>query len=179
MIQRLPRRHDRRMMQRHGHAPVLGGVVLALATLLTVAGCGATSGAANGSHGSTTATPGSPGIGKLTVRGCPGPLGTANDAGTPALVLTNQRKSGNAHVGDLIQVQVPATYRWTHIDASSNLALQQPAGIQDSSRNVCVWTYRALGAGAASVSLVGGALCEPMQPCPAYAVAANFMISIK
>lgn len=153
--------------------------LVVLAALTALAGCGASTGTANGAPGSATSTPGKPGVGKLTVRGCPGPLGNADDAGTPALVLTNQAKSGEAHVGDLIQVQVPATQRWNEVKASSNLALQQPAGVQDGTKNVCVWTYRALSAGSATVNLTGGALCEPNQACPAYAVLADFSISIR
>lgn len=179
MLKRIRTLRDKRST-RQCQRRVLVGVVLACASCMLLAGCGASAGAANGSHGAATATAtqGRPGVGKLTVRGCPGPFGTSTDAGSPRLVLTNQTKSGDAHVGDLVQVQVPATYRWSQVDASSNLALQQPAGVQDSAKNVCVWTYRALSAGAATVQLTGGALCEPTQPCPAYAVVADFSISV-
>lgn len=162
----------------HRRAPLVG-VVLTLMALVALGGCGAATGASTGSHNSATATPGKPGVGKLTVRGCPGPFGTANDAGTPALILTNQSKTGDAKVGDLVQVQVPATYHWTDVRASANLAIQSPAGVQDSAKNVCVWTYRAVNAGAATVDLTGGALCEPTQACPAYATIADFTVTVK
>ena len=167
-----------RSSQSEGMRRQVAGFAIAVVTLLALAGCGSATSAVGGAH-TATGTPGKPGVGKLTVRGCPGPWGTANDAGSPAVVLTNQQKSGNARVGDLIQVQVPATQHWTQIDASPNLALQQPAGVQVSATNVCVWTYRAISAGDASVQLTGGALCEPTRPCPAYAVLADFAITIR
>lgn len=173
MLKRVPCLRRMRLDNK-GKPGLLVSAAIAVAAILALAGCSSTI----GSGGSATATPSRPDGGKLTVRGCPGPLGTVNDAGTPALILTNQTRNGETHVGDLVQVQVSASYHWMDIRASSNLAVRSPAGIQDSAQDVCAWTFRALSAGAASVHLIGGALCEPNQPCPAYAVLAEFTISI-
>lgn len=151
---------------------------LALALML-LAGCGAATTAAGHSAHASTPTPTQPVIGKTSVRGCPGPYGNASSLGNPALVLTLQQKSGAVRTSNLVRVEVPADMRWNLASASANLALVEPGGVQDSQRNVCVWSFHARASGNAAIELTGVALCDqPDIACPQYAEVADFSLSI-
>ncbi|HKV84562.1 MAG TPA: hypothetical protein VJN88_08400 [Ktedonobacterales bacterium] len=165
----LARRHIR---------PITAMLGLMLALLL-LAGCGAATTAGGHSENAATPTPTKPGIGKTSVRGCPGPYESVGSLGNPALVLTLQQKSGAVRTGDLVRLEVPADMRWNLTSASANLALVEPGGVQDSQRNVCVWSFRARASGNAAVELTGAALCDqPDIACPQYAEVADFSLSI-
>lgn len=164
--------------RRRAIRPLAAGLCLALA-LMALAGCGATTTTGGRGASAATPTPTTPSIGKTSVRGCPGPYGSAGSLGNPALVLTLQQKDGSARTGDLVRVEAPANMRWNLTSASSNLTLVQPGGMQDSQRNVCVWTFRAQSEGSAAIELTGVALCDqPQSPCPQYAEVADFSLSI-
>ncbi len=138
-------------------------VVLALA--LIVAGCGVTT--ANGGEASTgtpsptinaTATPSlapppastatrTPTGGSSAVA-CPE---SSQGPGNPTLILTptTPDRAGSAHVGDIVQVRLPTTSKWSYAPAQSSGALSptQPSGVLIHSLNACVWTFKAVAAG--------------------------------
>jgi hypothetical protein len=87
-------------------------------------------------------------------------------------------KVGSAHVGDLIQVQLPVTQRWGNPRINGGLSLLAPSGVQDSTHNVCFWNFTATAKGDATIEFVGGALCEPNRPCPLYARVESYVVHI-
>jgi hypothetical protein len=130
--------------------------------------------------------------GGTSVRPCSGPDGTVSAIGHVALVLSPSSpqatvtpggvgfapKEGSAHVGDLIQVQLPVTQRWGDPKISGGVSLLAPAGVQDTARNVCFWNFKATSKGDATIEFVGGALCAPNQPCPLYAILESYLVHI-
>lgn len=152
-------------------------VLLVAVCIGGLAGCGASSGANGGGGVSSTAMPPT----RTAVKGCPGGAGGAPDAGTPALVLTikDAGHESKAHVGDVIQVRLPATQRWAMDKGGAGiLEMLQPAGYWDVTASACIWNFRAAKVGATTVSFVGTALCEPKEPCPAYAVYEGFQVTV-
>lgn len=151
--------------------------VICLAALAAFTACG-TSGAAGSTPGAATRTPGSPGAGETTIRGCPGPLGNALDVGTPGAILTLQEKQTSASVGELVQLRVPDTMRWTLGKTSIGLDIVPPEGLQDRVTNDCIWSFRTTSAGTAAIELTGEPLCEPNVACPQYLVVEDFTIVV-
>lgn len=163
-----------RILRRSAPLIALGLVAL----LVALAGCGVTNAGRAGSSASATATIQQGVIKGTTVRPCPGPAGSASDVGTPALVLGPGKVNGSAHVGDLIQLQLPTTQHWMPGTVSGSLETLDPAGIQDDQLGICVWNYRALSAGTASINFTATARCEPPLMCPQYVVETLFTVQI-
>ena len=159
----------------------------ALALLLMLAGCGLSSGATGGAN---PANPG--GGGGAGVRPCSGGYGSVSDVGHVALVLSPSSpqatvtpggggpapKEGSAHLGDIIQVQLPVTQRWSNPRISGGVSLLAPAGVHDNARNVCFWNFKATSKGDATIAFVGGALCAPNRPCPLYAIPESYLVHV-
>lgn len=152
-------------------------VVLLVVCIGAVAGCGVTGGANGGGNAPGTATPNT----KAVAKGCVDGAGGTVDVGAPALVLTLQdaRHESTVHVGDVLQVRLPATQRWSMArGGTGTLATLQPAGYWDVKASACVWNFKAARAGATTLGFVGTALCEPGRPCPAYAIAEDFPVTV-
>lgn len=166
--------HPSRSGRMHSVSPVVC-VLLVVVCIGGLAGCGASSGANGGV--SSTATPTT----KTGVKGCPGGTGGAVDVGTPTLVLTikDADHESKAHVGDVIQVRLPATQRWAMEKGGAGiLEMLQPAGYWDVTASACIWNFRAAKVGATTVSFVGTALCDPKEPCPKYAIYEGFQVTV-
>lgn len=145
-------------------------VVLALLLAGGLVGCGVAPG--NGSQASST---------KTMAAGCPGGAAAGGGEAAPALVLTakDANQESKVHVGDVIQVRLPATQRWTvEKDGASTLELTQPVGYWDARASACVWNFRGATVGTTTVRFVGMAICEPGQVCPAYAVVEEFPVTV-
>ena len=172
----------------------LVGAVALIVVALIVAGCGVTTAPTRVS--SQEATP-SPANSTATARVAPpttAPTRTAisasatpcpatdQSAGNPALILTptTPDRSGSAHIGDLAQVRLPTTTKWTFQSSApvGTLAVAQPSGVLIHAVNACVWSFQATAAGTTSVSFIGQPLCEPGKPCPNYRIAMTFTITI-
>lgn len=151
----------------------------ALLVLLVLAGCGVTSNGAAGSAPNTTATATASALAASRASACPGPAGSVNDAGTPALVLTPQaaNHSANAHVGTLVQVQLPDTSHWDYLSTAS-LAPLTPAGVHDATVGVCVWNFRPASVGTVKLSFARSAICHPSTPCPMYMQQVSFALDV-
>lgn len=164
---------------RHLSAATIG-CALILAALGALAGCGVTSTTINPGGprlGSATPTATSGGFKGTAVRPCPGPVGSVTDAGQPSLVITQSMTTATAHVGDLVQIQLPTTQHWTYQSDQSLLTLLQPAGVQDTQKNVCAWTFRAPSAGTTTLDFSGTAICDNL-PCPQYVRVVDFTITV-
>lgn len=151
-------------------AAIAGGVLLLLLAG-GLMGCGAAIG--GGTTAPTTTT---------IAHGCPGGSGAGFEVTAPAFVLSLKDASheSTARVGEVIQVRLPATQRWSVAkDAAGVLELLQPAGYWDVKASACVWNFRAAKAGTTTVSFEGRALCKPGQMCPAYVVAEEFPLMVE
>src|SRR5487761_1895300 len=154
----------RGMAQRRVAASMVFG---ALAALVALSGCGGAMSSATTGGGTTSATTGGsfPG-GAMVVRPCPGLTGDASGAGALALILTRNNASGSLPVGELAQVRLPATLHWTLTTQSPLLASVGTAGGQDTTLNVCYWTFRAVSAGSVTLRYSGVQPCDPPAiPC--------------
>ncbi len=177
-------------------APAAGLMMLGLlATLLT--GCGVTTvtsiggGSTPGTTGGQTSvtptatkpapgTAATPGPRELVARPCPGPYGSVTEAGTPNVVLTgyNPQGTAQAHIGDLVQVRLPISMRWTMGPAPTGMVVISPVGIQDATLNVCAWTFRAQSAGTSILTFTGMNLCDPHAPCAQLAVNVTYAVAV-
>lgn len=168
--------------------------VLALALLVT--GCGVTT--ANGGELasstpsatiSATATPSpAPPSAPTTTRtstggssavACPD---SSASPGNPALILTptTPDRAGSAHVGDIVQVRLPTSSKWSYSPAQSSGALSptQPSGVLIHSLDSCVWSFKAVADGTQTLAFTGQPICKPGQPCPDYRIAMTFTVTV-
>lgn len=100
------------------------------------------------------------------------------DAPTPTVILKNSDANHDVSVplGAVIEIQMDAEHTWS-LESVTPAGILTPVGPQGVvQHNACVWDFRVAGAGDATISLVGGALCAPGQACPMYAILAKFTI---
>ncbi len=153
--------------------------VMCLLGVLALAGCGVTVNVGGDSGGSQPGTtPGGGGI--ASVRPCTGaPVAPAK---TPTIVLTvkDSYKTTQAHVGDVIEVQLDNKTHWSSPTHEANKVLSdlQPQGGMDDATQTCRWLYEAIAPGTASLAFTGSPLCESSAPCPAIARAEQFTIQV-
>ena len=185
------------MVARHSMALRLCGALALLALLGVVAGCGATTGpggeqGVSSSPSPTGATQSAAASPTATSRRAPTTTTTSSSAvacpasdqglGNPALILTptTPNRSGAAHVGDMVQVRLPTTTKWTFQSSQPTgmLTTTQPSGVLIHSVNACVWSFQAASAGTVSLPFIGQAICEPGKPCPNYRIAMTFTVTI-
>ena len=156
---------------------------MCLVGALALAGCGATTTGA-GVGGGGTPHSGSPSSGGpitgTAVRPCVGNI--AAHSKTPTIVLTvkNSHQTTRAHVGDVIEIDLPAKMHWNTPDVSANKTLTplQPQGAMDDQAQTCRWVYQASAAGTATLSYVGVMICESGAACPAVAEDEAFTIRV-
>lgn len=152
-------------------------VVLAL----MLAGCG--SSATGSSYGGSAANP-APTIvkGDSTTQGCPDNV-TLNPPPPAPTIIVNQGHSQttvDAHTGDTIEIQLPASRKWTGPTASQgNLELQMPYGYVSPEVKMCSWRFVAKGSGMTTLSFEGRAICNKGQMCPEYILSLPFTIEVK
>lgn len=154
----------------------LSGVVLLAIVCCVFGACGVTSGNSGsnsqgnvGTHASPTPRAHSTPSSSPGATSCPGgSSGTISSAGTPSVVVNGglPDRSASAHVGDLIQVRLPATFHWSYHAAAPAPELLQPAGYEDKGQKVCIWNFRAHSAGTYALRFAGAPICDPKGPCP-------------
>lgn len=149
-----------------GRRVVLG--VAACVSLLALTACG---------DAAPTRTSRPPGV--LTVKPCQG----AYDASvTPALTLgdVSHMKSGTAHVGDTIAVRMDGQHAWNlgPISPGDAVSASSHDGMFDKADSSCVWLFHAGATGAATITLIGKALCNPNQACPQYVINQTYNVTI-
>lgn len=158
------------------------GVVLALALALMVAGCGVTT--ANGGEASTgtpppVATPTRTSTEGSSAAACPE---SSQSAGNPTLILTptTPDRAGSAHIGDIVQVRLPTTSKWSYVPTQSSDAISptQPSGVLIHSLTACVWSFKAVAAGTQTLPFAGQAICKAGQPCADYRIAMTFSVTV-
>jgi hypothetical protein len=180
---------------RHYRAMCLVGL-LAFALAVLMAGCDVTT--ANSGE-SASGTPSVTGSATATVSpappSAPTPTRTAtggssavacpdssDSPGNPALILTptTPDRAGSAHVGNMVQVRLPTSSKWSYGPAQSSGALSptQPSGVLIHSLNSCVWSFKAVANGGQTLSFTGQPICKPGQPCADYRIAMTFDVTI-
>ena len=175
---------------------LVGPLTLTLTLGLLVAGCGVTT--ANGGEsasGTPSATISATATSSPAPPSAPTPTRTAtggNSAvacpdssdgpGNPALILTPNTpdRAGSAHVGDVVQVRLPTSSKWSYAPAQSTGALSptQPSGVLIHSLNSCVWSFKAAADGTQTLSFTGQAICMAGQPCADYRIALSFTVTV-
>lgn len=106
-----------------------------------------------------------------TRNGCPPATAPANPP-TPNDIFTYSTDLGKtvqAHVGDIISIILPANFVWEYRNTvSTSLALASPLaneGYYDSSRQACIWNFKAISAGQNTLEFPRRMLCDPGRPC--------------
>ncbi len=160
---------------------LVAGAVCLLGAL-ALAGCGVTTtNVGGGGDGSQpTATSGINNGGTMSVKPCPGDSVTSAPAPTIVLTVKDSYKTTQAHVGDILEVQLDAKTHWATPapGATSALAAIQPQGGMDDASQTCQWFYKASAPGKVTLNFSGAPLCDPTQVCPAIARAEQFTIQV-
>lgn len=158
---------------------VFGSLLVLLVFVL--AACGYNSGGStntgSGSGSTTAATP----TASANVYGCPGTVMTTAPA--PAKIVLKPSDSNatvTAHVGDVVQIELPFGQAWTGPTTSQGeLQLQGTAGSAVTASKVCIWRFTAQSTGTTQVEFYGRAICQKGQMCPAYITRIPYTIVIK
>ncbi len=168
-----------------GRGLMVGATACLLLATLALAACGAATGSRGTAGGSgSDASSGSTSVGSIpgggmAVRACPGQVSDATTVGALALILTPAHSAGSLHVGELAQTRLPATYHWTLTGQPAQLSGVGEAGGQDSTLNVCYWTFRAVSAGTITLHFSGAPPCDPPAvACSNVTVEQNFTITV-
>jgi hypothetical protein len=111
---------------------------------------------------------------------CPGGVGSVSQAGTPALVLgpSGSATTGSARPGALVQVQLPAWARWSYNGTAPAPPPLQPAGYEDTQRQVCVWNFRMARVGTVALQFTGTGLCDYKGSCPVPVIRETFTVRV-
>ena len=168
-----------------GQKPLPLFLILSLTALLTfvLAACGSNGGTSPGSGAASTPTPA-----PTTVRGygtaleCPSDAVVTNAPPAPnvTIKLADAHATITAHVGDVIEIQLPFGLRWTGPSTSvGGLQLQTPAGYASTATKVCIWHFNAQSTGRTQLVFSARAICKTGQSCPQYAVTVTFTIVVK
>jgi hypothetical protein len=99
-------------------------------------------------------------------------------AATPDITLRNADADQEtpAPVGAVVEIRMDGQHTW-NLDTVTPGDVLTPVGAQGVfQQGECVWDFLVANPGVTTVQMVGGALCAPNQPCPAYAIVAKFII---
>ena len=158
------------------HSFFLAGVLVTV-LVFVLAACGTTSGSGNGSSGTaSTPTP------SASQSGCPSStvMNTPPASANVVLKLSDNSSTVTAHVGNVIEVDLPFGQVWTGPTTSQGqLTLQSPAGFALAPSKVCVWRFTAQGSGTTQLEFYGKALCQKGHACPQYIMRLPYTIVIK
>lgn len=169
-----------------------GAAVIAVALVcLLVAACGgASTGVGGGTpHATPTLPSRTPTQPATALNGC---AWQTPPVGLPAADVVARPRGGentppvSLHVGQTLQIRLPATYRWSlpaqdvgrvlapqpgndWLDANAS-ASATATTTATTTANACVWQFSASAVGHATLNFTGSPVCPPGSPCPAYAV---------
>ena len=157
--------------------------IVSLVALLpfVLAACGSTGGSAPGTGSTPTPTP-------TTVQGYGTAHGCLSDVVvTPAppaanvtVKMTDANTTVTAHIGDVIEIQLPFGLRWTGSTTSGGgLQLQTPAGYASTATGMCIWRFSASSAGTTHLTFFARAICQKDQYCPQFVLAIPITIVVK
>lgn len=166
-----------RVIRRQSHSFIVPLVLLCV-VLFTLAACGSstTTGAGSTPTSGTTPTAGK------TPSGCPNTAGVTPSQKIPNVTLhvADGNSTSSAHQGDLIEVQLPISQKWSGPTTSQGvLELQSPYGYVEPTLKMCIWQFVAKGSGTAHLNFTGRAICLPGQLCPQYVMSVPFVVVVK
>ncbi|GAC1565742.1 MAG: hypothetical protein NVS3B14_04500 [Ktedonobacteraceae bacterium] len=149
--------------------------------VFALAACGTNVGSGSTSAGSSSTTPTKTTGTTASAYGCPGTVMTTPPA--PANVVLNQSNSSStvtAHVGDVVEIELPFGQAWSGPTTSQGaLQLLPPAGFALTASKVCVWRFTAQSAGTIQLNFYGKAICRKGQMCPLYIMRLPFTVAVK
>lgn len=153
-------------------------LIISLATALAfvLTACGANSGTGSTSSSTPTSTS------TVNPHGCPSNavVGTAQTPANVVLKPSNSSTTISAHMGDVIEIQLPFGQFWSGPTASQGvLQLETPAGYASGTANSCIWRFTAQGAGITQLNFYGRAICKKGEMCPQYIMSVPFTINVK
>ncbi len=155
----------------------IAAVSFSLLFLLTACGANSSGGTGSPAPSNTPTTVSGYGSGY----GCPSNAVVTNTPVTAnVMVKLSQTNSPiTAHVGDVVEIQLPFGHKWSGPTTSQGqLELQTPSGYASKANNVCIWRFVAKGAGMTSLNFTGQALCKPGELCPQYIMDVPFTITV-
>ncbi len=150
--------------------------------VFALAACGSNTGGSGSATnpGSTPTKPATP-ITTVNLSGCPGAAMTTPPS--PAQIVLKQSDSNGtvtAHVGDVVEVDLPFGQTWTGPTTSQGgLQLQGPAGYAVTAAKMCVWRFTAQGTGTTELDFYGKAICKKGTMCPLYIMRIPYTIVVK
>lgn len=158
-------------------------LILIVSLAVVLAACGSNGGAGSGTGSGSAPTPTPTTVqGYGTANGCPSDAVVTGVTPAPNVTvkLSDAHSPVTAHVGDVIEIQLPFGQRWTGPTATGGeLQLQTPVGYASTTTKMCIWRYSAQTAGMAHLTFSVGAICKMGQPCPEYASDVTFTIVVK
>src|SRR5579859_3948604 len=150
---------------------------LLILLVFALAACGYNSGGSTNTGSTTGTTPTT----SASAYGCPGTVMTTAPA--PAKIVlkpSNSNATVTAHVGDVVEVDLPFGQAWTGPTTSQGeLQLQGTAGSAVTASKMCIWRFTAQSTGTTQVEFYGRAICQKGQMCPAYITRIPYTIVIK
>jgi len=113
--------------------------------------------------------------------GCPSTSANVNwqKAATTFIHIDGANSIKTIHVGDIVEVALPAGYVWSLLTAE-NMYFQQiePGGAYESSQNVCVWHFSTLAPGNTILYFGRHILCQPGKICSDLGIRYAFAVTI-
>jgi hypothetical protein len=154
-------------------------LMVSLAALLTfaLAACGSIGGSGTGSTPTPTTVQG-----YGTAHGCPSDAVVTLTPPTANVTvkLTDANATVKAHVGNVIEIQLPFGLQWTGPTLSGGgLNVQPPAGYASTALGMCIWRFSASSGGTTHLTFFARPICQKGQYCPQYILALPFTIVVK
>lgn len=163
------------------HQIIAGSLSLVLLALLTA--CGASTSGSAQSFPTATNIPTTPGT--ATLNGCPEQQQPIT-ATIPEVVVHSTTVQGltqtvAAKVGQTIEIELPATFRWALISQDAESILTAPAtnGWFEATQGDCIWQFTATKAGSATLKFAGGQVCSSASKCSDIATEKAFTVAVK
>lgn len=148
--------------------------ILAIVVAFVLAACGTTTGSTAGNPASSSPTPLS------SATGCPN--SASGNTTPPANIVLNQSNGSStvtAHVGDVVEIDLPFGQKWTGpMVSQGQLQLQTPAGFTLATSKTCVWRFTAQSLGTTQLNFYGQAICQPGQACPMYVMRLSYTVVV-
>ncbi len=111
---------------------------------------------------------------------CPGGIDNDVSAGVPQLVLgVGGVRAGQVRHGELIQVRLSATNRWSFHGTGTLAGLLQPAGIEDQQHHICIWNFRPQTVTSLTLTFIGTSLCVGKGACPQFRLNETFSVQVQ